>query len=75
MIAAAAPKHGRPVPNRLVNLEPRALVRATARRYRRLPIARPSELVLAMLSGDAPAQARLALQRLMAGIDYVHGCH
>lgn len=68
-LAASAPKQGPRVSGRLQNLTPRELVRASARRYRRLPLGMPSELLLSMLSGDAPSQARIALHRLVAGGD------
>ncbi len=68
-LAASAPTHGPRVSGRLQNLAPRDLVRASARRYRRLPLGMPSELLLSMLSGDAPSQARIALRRLVAGGD------
>jgi hypothetical protein len=57
----------RRTPSGLINLDPRALVRASARRYRALPLRLPADQVLAMLDTDARVPARMSLRRLQAG--------
>ena len=52
---------------RLVALDPRAIVRSSAKRYRRLPLRMPVEHIVPMLDLDTHAIARIALRRLEAG--------
>jgi hypothetical protein len=54
-------------PAGLVKLDPRGMVRASARRYRRLPLRMPADQVLQMLKADVPSLARVALRRIEAG--------
>ena len=51
----------------LVDLSPQKLTRASARRYRRLPLRAPAEQVLNLLDRDARSAARVALRRIDAG--------
>jgi tetratricopeptide (TPR) repeat protein len=51
----------------LATLDPRAILRAGAQRYRRLPLGMPVDRLLAMLDGEAGAMARVALRRLRRG--------
>lgn len=51
----------------LAALHPRAIVQASARRYRSLPLRMPAEQLLPLLHANTRAVARVALRRLQAG--------
>lgn len=51
----------------VANLDPRSIIRAGAKRYRRLPLGAPSKQLLGTLDLDAPSAARASLRRLEAG--------
>jgi len=63
-LASDAPKHGPAVSEELVNLDPRALVRAGFGRYRRGPLRPPEDQMVELLDGDGRAMARAALRHL-----------
>src|SRR5262249_32693979 len=63
-LASDAPKHGPAVSEELVNLDPRALLRAGFGRYRRGPLRPPEDQVVELLDGDGRALARAALRHL-----------
>ncbi len=54
-------------PRALARLDPHAMIRASARRYRRLPFRMPTEQVVGMMRADVRSLAGEALRRLAAG--------
>src|SRR5262249_58389142 len=54
-LASDAPKYGPAVSEELVNLDPRALLRAGFARYRRGPLRPPEDHVVELLDGDGRA--------------------
>jgi hypothetical protein len=66
-LASAGPGERSRQPAGLVKLDPRGMVRASARRYRRLPWRMPADQVVPMLKADVPSLARVALRRIEAG--------
>jgi prolipoprotein diacylglyceryltransferase len=63
-LAGDRPVRGRSVSEAIVNLDPRALVRAGFERYRRGPLRPPEDQVTELLDGDGRRIAREALRRL-----------
>jgi hypothetical protein len=65
-LAGARPDGTRPRQSiaALLSLEPRAVMRATFQRYRRLPLRPPGDQVVPLLDGDGKALARAALRRI-----------
>jgi len=66
-LAESDGERSRALSSGLARLDPRAMVRASTRQYRRLPLRMPAEQVISLLDIDAPAVARVALRRLESG--------
>jgi prolipoprotein diacylglyceryltransferase len=67
-LAATGPReHTERQPHGLVGLDPRSLLRASARRYRRLPLRMPVDQVTDMMAIEVAPLARLALHEIAAG--------